>query len=101
MSERRVRPLEYVPFPHARTRPLGWKEICLHARLHARVPLVLLLAYKLVSPLIARLDVTKNPWSALIRPTAVSSAKLTPAEPDITVGSVTERGITASAEQAP
>jgi hypothetical protein len=42
--EPHVHPLGCVPFPHAQTRPLEWKEICLRVHLHAPFRLRLLLA---------------------------------------------------------
>src|SRR5204862_4333330 len=55
-----VRLREYVPFPRARIRLPGWREICLRVRLHAPFRLVLLPAYQFVSLPMTHLDVTKN-----------------------------------------
>src|SRR5436190_4860279 len=58
----RVRLREYVPFPRARIRLPGWREICLRVRLDAPFRLALLPAYQFVSLPTTHLDVTKNAW---------------------------------------
>jgi hypothetical protein len=67
-NEHHVHPLGCVPFLRARTPLPGWKEICLLVRLHAPflLLLLLLLAYKFVSPPTTHLDVTKNMQVAVL-----------------------------------